>query len=139
MTLPVKLLDPDAFLPTRAHPEDAGLDLYARAPFTVGRGKQVRVGLGIAVGIPPGRVGLIRDRSGLAARGLHVLGGVVDAGYAGEVAVVIKNLSPADHAFERRDRVAQLLVVPVDLPEPVPVDELPLSARGDGGWGSTGV
>lgn len=141
MSLLVKRVDPDAFAPTRAHPDDAGWDLYFkdRRPLALGRGKQVRFPLGVAVSVPPGRVGLIKDRSSLAARGVHVLGGVIDAGYTGEVSVVLKNLGQAEVTFQRGDRVAQLVVLLVDPQEMREVDDLPPTARGAGGFGSTGA
>lgn len=134
----VKLLDPDARPPERAHAADAGLDLYLPRAVTVPRGRLLKVGLGVAVAVPAGRVGLIKDRSGLAAAGLHVLGGVIDPGYTGELMVVVKNLAVRDITLERHARVAQLLVVPVDRPGVDLVDELPASDRGAGGFGSTG-
>jgi dUTP pyrophosphatase len=136
--IPFKRLDPDAVLPTRAHPADAGLDLYTKVRLDLPRGRLLKFGLGLAVAIPPGRVGRIEVRSSLAAKGITVFGGTIDSGYAGEVSVVLKNASSSDHVIQARERVAQLLVLPVDVLEPEWVDDLPASDRGVGGFGSTG-
>ncbi len=97
---------------------------------------------GVAVAIPDGFVGLVAPRSGLAARhGVSVVNGpgVVDAGYRGELRVILINQGPAAVAFRRGDRIAQMVVVPVAEVEFEVVDELPESSRGDGGFGSTGT
>ncbi len=137
-TLAVRRLDPAAVLPTRAHADDAGLDLYSLedAALAPGEGKVIRTG--VAVAVPFGHVGLVCDRSSLAKRGLKTAGGVIDAGYRGEVGVVLWNISGAPQALKKGERLAQLLIVPVATPAPVEAEDLGETARGAGGFGSTG-
>jgi dUTP pyrophosphatase len=140
--LQVRVLRPGGRLPVRAHPGDAGLDLIAAEQVGILPGGRAAVPTAIAVAIPPGHAGLVVPRSGLARRhGVTVANapGLIDAGYRGELLVVLVNLGDAVHRIEPGDRIAQLVVVPVELPEPVAVDELPPSdGRGEGGFGSTG-
>ena len=133
----------NAVLPTRAHSGDAGLDLTACEAVTIEAGERTAVGTGIAVAIPYDHAGLVVPRSGLALRhGLSIVNapGVIDTGYRGEVRVILLN-TDRDHAFtvEPGMRIAQLLVVPVQTADVVEVDELTETARGDGGFGSSGV
>lgn len=142
MKLKVRLLVPGAQLPTRAHEGDAGLDLRASEPATIGAGERAQVGTGIAVEIQPGHAGLVLPRSGLALRhGIALVNapGLIDAGYRGELRVLLLN-TDREHAFELEpgDRIAQLLVVPFTALEPVEVPELGDSDRGAGGFGSSG-
>jgi dUTP pyrophosphatase len=142
MSLRVSRLDPDAKLPTRAHDGDAGLDLYALAGATLGPGERVSLATGIAVEIPAGRAGLVLPRSGLAARhGIALVNapGLIDSGYRGEVRVLLLN-TDRDRPCEisAGDRIAQLVLVAVEAPDVVAVDELELSERGAGGFGSSG-
>jgi dUTP pyrophosphatase len=140
--LAFKCLDPTVPLPEYAHDGDAGLDLRANADLEVGPGERAMVPTGLAVAVPFGFAGLVLPRSGLASRhGLTLANapGLIDAGYRGEIVCAVVNLdrrSPVK--IGRGDRIAQLLIVPVEAVEPVLVDELPASARGDGGFGSTG-
>jgi dUTP pyrophosphatase len=140
--LQVTKLRPDAIVPTRAHPGDAGLDLCAVEACDLAPGGRDAVPTGLAVAIPPGWAGLVVPRSGLARRhGVTVANapGLIDAGYRGELQVLLVNLSDRPHRVEVGDRVAQLVCVPVDGGDAVLVDELPPSdGRGDGGFGSTG-
>jgi len=142
MRLSVRRLDPAATVPTRAHDGDAGLDLYACEAVTVWAGERASVRTGIALEIPPGHAGLVLPRSGLAARhGIALVNapGLIDAGYRGEVRVLLLNTDGESH-FEVApgDRIAQLLLVPFAAAEAVEVQELATSERGDGGFGSTG-
>jgi dUTP diphosphatase len=139
--LPVKRLHEGATLPTRAYEGDAGLDLSACERVELGPGERAAVGTGLAVAIPEGHAGFVQPRSGLAARhGVTVLNtpGLVDAGYRGELKVVLLN-TDRHEAFvvEPGMRIAQLVVVPVALPEPVVVTELPDGQRGEKGFGSS--
>ncbi len=140
--LPVRRLDPRAVMPSRAHPGDAGLDLVALDPCDLAPGARAAVPTGLAVAVPVGFAGLVVPRSGLARRhGVTVANapGLIDAGYRGELVVLLVNLGDAPHRVEPGDRIAQLVLVPVALAEPVVVDDLPPSdGRGDGGFGSTG-
>lgn len=142
MRLPVRRLDPAAALPTRAHEGDAGLDLRALEAATLPPGARAMVRTGLAVELPPGHAGLVLPRSGLAARhGIALVNapGLIDAGYRGELRVLLLNTDrEAAFTVERGDRIAQLVVVAVASPEPVDVAELDASARGTGGFGSSG-
>jgi dUTP pyrophosphatase len=140
----VPVLGVDATLPVPAYarPDDAGLDLYAAEPVTLAPGARALVPTGIALAIPPGFAGFVLPRSGLALRhGVTVLNtpGLVDAGYRGEVKVLLVNHGEAPVSLSRGERVAQLVVLRVERVALVPVAELPESARGAGGFGSTGV
>jgi dUTP pyrophosphatase len=139
--LPVRRLRDDAILPSQAYDGDAGLDLAAAEGLTIGPGERAVVGTGLAVAIPPGYTGLVVPRSGLAARsGLGKVNspGVIDAGYRGEVRVVLLNTDREQpFTVEPGMRIAQLLVVPVPPVRLVEVDELPESERGERGFGSS--
>lgn len=142
MTLKVRRLDGRARLPTRAYPGDAGLDLYALEDGALDPGERASVRTGIAIEIPDGEAGLVLPRSGLAARhGIALVNapGLIDSGYRGEVCVLLLN---TDHAsaftITAGDRIAQLVLVKVQTPEVVEVDELAVSERGAGGFGSSG-
>lgn len=140
-------LDRDLPLPARAHDGDAGVDLYSAQDVELAPGHRALVSTGIAVAIPQGMVGLVHPRSGLAARlGLSIVNapGTIDAGYRGEVKVALINLDPDTPIVLRRgDRIAQLVIQRVELPELVEVasfDEAGLAdtTRGQGGHGSSG-
>lgn len=138
----VTMIDPDLPVPAYEHPGDAGLDLRSRESLRLGPGQRAMVPTGVTLALPPGYVALVCPRSGLAARhgiGLVNAPGVIDAGYRGEISVVIINHDPAtDYEIQRGDRIAQLLVQPVSTAALVPVERLPGSHRGSGGFGSTG-
>jgi dUTP pyrophosphatase len=142
MTLKVRRLDARARLPTRAYPGDAGLDLYALEDSMLAPGERVSVRTGIAVEIPHGQAGLVLPRSGLAAKhGIALVNapGLIDAGYRGEVQVLLLNTDRSvPFALAAGDRIAQLLLVRVETPAVVEVEELALSERGAGGFGSSG-
>ena len=146
-SLAVVRLDRDLPMPSRAHDGDAGVDLFSAVDLELAPGHRSLVPTGIAVAIPHGMVGLIHPRSGLATRvGLSIVNtpGTVDAGYRGEIKVTLINLDPQEPIVVRRgDRIAQLLVQRVELPELVEVssfDEVGLAdtTRGAGGHGSSG-
>lgn len=144
MQVKVIRLDPELPLPGHAHPGDAGVDLYAREPATLaGGGGRAIVPTGIAIAVPPGYAAFVHPRSGLALRhGVTVLNtpGTIDAGYRDEVRVVLVNTDPsAPFEIERGDRIAQLVLQRVETVEWDEVDALDDSARGVGGFGSTGV
>jgi dUTP pyrophosphatase len=131
-----------ALLPTRAHDGDAGLDLYAADAATIRPGERATVATGIAVEIPDGFAGLVLPRSGLAARhGIALVNapGLIDSGYRGEIRVLLLNTDRTE-AFivSPGDRIAQLVLTPVATAEPVEVSELATTARGAGGFGSSG-
>jgi dUTP pyrophosphatase len=135
-------LDAGVPLPAYAHPGDAGADLVTTVDVRLEPGQRALVPTGVAIALPDGYVGLVHPRSGLAARhGVTVVNapGTVDAGYRGEVKVLLVNLDPHSGVDLRRgDRVAQLVVQRVERARFVEVDRLPGSARGEGGYGSTG-
>ena len=140
--LPIVRLRDEAVVPTRAHAGDAGLDLCACEAAHIGPGERCPVGTGLAVEIPEGYAGLVLPRSGLARdHGIALVNspGLVDAGYRGELRVLLLNTDPAEtFRVEPGERIAQLVVTPVGLPEPVEAEALSDSARGDGGFGSSG-
>jgi dUTP pyrophosphatase len=142
MTLKVRRLDDRARLPTRAYPGDAGLDLYALEDGMLGPGERASVRTGLAIEIPDGQAGLVLPRSGLAARhGIALVNapGLIDAGYRGEVCVLLLNTDPvAPFTIAGGERIAQLVLVRVETPAVVEVQELALSERGAGGFGSSG-
>jgi len=139
--IPVKRLHEGATLPTRAYEGDAGLDLAACERIELGPGERALVGTGLTIAIPDGHAGFVQPRSGLAARhGIAVLNspGLVDAGYRGELKVVLLNTDRAEpFVVEPGMRIAQLVVVPVATAALVEVDELPPSERGEKGFGSS--
>lgn len=142
MTLRFSRLSEAANPPVRAHDGDAGYDLFAAESAHLGPGERASVGTGIAVAIPDGHAGLVLPRSGLALRhGIALVNapGLIDAGYRGELRVLLLNTDRAE-AFEIApgDRIAQLVIARVEAPEVIEVDSLDETARGVGGFGSTG-
>jgi dUTP pyrophosphatase len=135
-------LTEDAVVPTRAHPGDAGLDLYAIEAAHLGPGERWSVGTGVAVEIPEGHAGLVLPRSGLAREhGIALVNspGLIDSGYRGEIRVLLLNTDPAEtFRIEPGERIAQLLLVPIAAGDPVEAEALAESARGEGGFGSSG-
>ncbi|GIM94086.1 dUTP diphosphatase [Paractinoplanes toevensis] len=142
VVIPIRRIDPDLPLPAYSHPGDAGADLVAAEDAELVPGGRAAVRTGIAVAIPDGYVGLVHPRSGLAARlGVTVLNapGTVDAGYRGEILVILINHDREKTVkISRGDRIAQLVVQRVERAEFQVVDELDDTARGVGGTGSTG-
>ena len=138
----VRRLDPEIPLPSYAHPGDAGADLTTTVDLRLEPGERALVPTGIGIAMPEGFVALVHPRSGLAARcGISIVNapGTVDAGYRGEIKVMLINLDPREPVVLRRgDRIAQLVVQQVERARFVEVDELPASVRGAGGHGSTG-
>jgi dUTP pyrophosphatase len=141
--LRVRRLDERARLPTRAHPGDAGLDLYALEDAVLAPGRRAALRTGIALQIPEGQAGLVLPRSGLAASsGITLVNapGLIDSGYRGELLVLALNTDPErSHQISAGDRIAQLVLVDVHLARVVEKQELSISRRGDGGLGSTGT
>ena len=140
--LRVRRLDPAARLPVRAHDDDAGYDLHALHAASLAPGERATVATGIAIELPVGHAGLVVPRSGLAARhGIAIVNapGLIDAGYRGELKVLLLNTDPsATFEIAPGDRIAQLVVIAVAAPEVVEADTLGSTARGEGGLGSTG-
>ena len=134
-------LDKGATAPTRAHSTDAGLDLYSLQSANIPPGGRELVNTGVYVAIPPGYVGLVCPRSGLAHKqGLTVLNapGIIDAGYTGEIKVNLYNTGDEVYWAETGTRIAQLVITPIADARLVQVDSLDATERGDSGHGSTG-
>lgn len=139
MQLKIKKLNSEAVIPKYATENDAGMDLYALESSEISPLERVQISTGIAMEIPEGFVGLVWDKSGLSHKfGLKVLGGVIDSGYRGEIKVGLINLGKEKYTFEKGHKIAQLLIQPIAKAELVEVSDLSDSARGEGGFGSTG-
>lgn len=137
--LRVKKLHPAARPPQRTRPDDAALDLFADSSGFVAAGATAMIGTGVAIEIPPGYAGVIKDRSGLASQGVTVRGGVIDSNYRGEVKVLVRVESDEGWPHFVGDRIAQMLIVPVPTVWVEEVAELSPSDRGAAGFGSTGA
>ena len=149
------MLDKGAIMPTRAHKNDAGLDLYANADFYVPCARiygtencgavagSCEVGdethdTGVHVEIPEGYVGMIKSKSGLNVKHGLTAEGVIDCGYTGSIVVKLYNHTSKDYSFKKGDKIAQLVIMPIITPELELVNSLEKTDRGDGGFGSTG-
>lgn len=132
-------LDKGAIMPTRAHPTDAGLDLYCREDKMLWAGQSVRFDTGVHIQMPHGYFGKIESKSGLNVdHGVVCLGGVIDEGYTGSIVVKLYSCGAASHKFLKGDKIAQLVILPYLAPDLEEVDELEQSDRGSDGFGSTG-
>ena len=139
MDIKLKRVDETAKMPFYAHPGDVGLDLFSKEEKTLAPGERYNFMLGFALEFPEGYAGIMKDRSSMARKyGIHVMGGVYDAGYRGEYNVELINLSKEPFTIEKHQKIAQLVLFPVALGNIVEVDELSESARGEGRFGSTG-
>lgn len=143
MTESVEVLITASVVPHYAHPGDAGADLHSAEAVTLAPGERALVGTGVSIALPNGFAAFVVPRSGLAAKhGITIVNspGTVDAGYRGEIKVALLNTDQAA-PFEIAvgDRIAQLIIMPVTRAQFIPVETLPGSARGEGGFGSTGV
>jgi dUTP pyrophosphatase len=138
--LRVKRLLPGAQLPTVAHQgQDLGYDLYAAEGITIGARGMAKVKTGIAVEFTSGHGALLRDRSSMASKGLAVAAGVIDAGYRGEIQVIMHNLTASDFTINAGDKIVQMIPVRPETWFPVEeVEDLTQTVRGAGGFGSTG-
>ena len=142
MNVLIQRLDPDLPLPSFAHPGDAGLDLYSRVDVTLAPGERALLPTGVAIALPAGYAAFVHPRSGLAVKhGIGVVNGpgTIDAGYRGEIKVCLINHDPdTPITIARGDRIAQLVVQRVELPEFTEVEDLGDTSRGSGGYGSSG-
>jgi dUTP pyrophosphatase len=143
VTVPIKRLDPGLPLPVYAHQGDAGVDLYATQDRTIAPFERALIGTGIAVAIPDGHAGFVQPRSGLALRhGLSFVNtpGLIDSRYRGEIKVIAINLDPSEPIeISRGDKIAQLVIQPVEHVTLAETDELDITERGERGFGSSGV
>ncbi len=140
MEINIQRVDKGVEMPCYAHEGDAAFDLRSAEEVLLKPGEKHVVKTGIKMAIPKGYFGNIRDRSGMAAKqGVHCLAGVVDAGYRGEVGVVMVNLGKEDVSIEKNMRIAQMLIQKAEAPKIIEVDELEETTRGEGGFGSTGA
>lgn len=140
MKLLVKKLDKNAKLPSYAHFGDAGLDVYCNEEYALKPNERHLFTTGMQVAIPQGCVGLIWDKSGLAANfGLKTMAGVIDEGYRGEIKILIMNLSNENYKVEKYSKIAQLIIQKKEAVEIEEADDLDDTTRGDNGFGSTGL
>jgi dUTP pyrophosphatase len=142
LELLVQKLDKKARLPTKAHSNDAGYDLYSLSEIILKPGRVTDISTGIALAIPDGYVGLIWDRSSMGAKAVKVLGGVIDAGYRGEIKLKLIALNTFEQEWitlQAGSKVAQILIQRVENLPLIEVENLPESQRGEKGFGSSGV
>ena len=139
------MLDKGAYMPTRAHDVDAGLDLYTPIDFDMTYGDCKTIDTGVHVEIPKGYVGFIKSKSGLNVKSNIISEGVIDAGYTGSIVVKLRVVGNAGEyansykSFKKGDKITQLVILPIETPTPVLVDSFKKTDRGDNGFGSTGA
>ncbi len=138
MKIKIKKLKDGAKLPKYAHSGDVGMDMFAMETVTIKPGEHYRLWHGFAMEFPEGYMAKVFDKSSISKAGLHTLGGVFDAGYRGEYNTHLVNLSSEPYTVEVGDKVSQIVIVPVAIAEIEETDTLSESARGEGGFGSTG-
>ncbi len=138
MNLKVKKLHSEAKLPTRAHHDDAGLDIYCCEKTIIPPHTTVKVSTGIAYEVPNGYCVFAWDKGSLGSKGIKTLGGVLDSGYRGELFIPLHNLNNEPYVFETGDKIAQMVIQKVELWEVEEFDELSETKRGTGAFGSTG-
>lgn len=139
MVIKIKKLDPEAILPSYAHPGDAGMDLYAIEDTEVLPGETAKIRSGLAFELPEGYVGLCWDKSGISTKHkIKTLAGVLDSGYRGELLMSVVNLGSEPYVFRKGEKVLQMLIQKVEKPDIVEASELSGTERGAGGFGSTG-
>ncbi len=134
----IKRLAADVKMPAYAHPGDAGLDLFSRETRTLEMGEPHLFKLGFSLELPQGFVALIMDKSSMGQRGIKTLGGVIDHTYRGEVCAMLVSTSDREYLIRPGDKIAQLLIMPVATARLEEASELSETARGEGGFGSTG-
>jgi len=140
MTIKIKKLNQEATLPRYAKEHDAGMDLFSNETLSLQPNERKLISTGISMAIPKGYVGLIWDKSGLASKhGLKTMAGVIDSGYRGEIKILVHNLSNKPYTIESGNKVAQMLIQPVEQKQLLEVSELDETNRGEGGFGSAGL
>lgn len=132
------MLDPGAYMPTRAHEDDAGLDLYSPCFVMVRARSSATIDTGVHIEIPEGMAGFLKSKSGLYVKHDLTSEGVIDTGYTGSIVVKLYNHGDTDYEIKRGEKCSQLVLVKIDLPELVQVDHMNETKRGSGGFGSTG-
>lgn len=138
MNLKIKKLLPNAELVPFEHPSDAGMDIRLVEDFVLEPHVPTKVRTGLAVEIPEGYVGFIWDKSSIGAMGVKTLGGVVDAGYRGEIFIVLVNMTAEPISFQSGRKIVQMIIQKIEQPQIDYVDDLSESPRGEAGFGSTG-
>lgn len=136
--LKIKILNKEAKIPEFATKGDVGLDMYSLEDKVMNPGEHHIFFVGFALEFPIGYGAFVKDKSGISKAGLHTMGGVYDAGYRGEYNVHLVNLSDKAYSITKGNKIAQLVILPVELPEIEITDELSESERGEGRFGSTG-
>jgi len=139
MKLLIEKIVPEAKLPIRANASDAGLDLFALDDLTIPVKEWRLVRTGIKIALPTGTVGLVWDKSGLASKGLHLLAGVIDEGYRGEILVNVLNLNQKDYKLSAGQKIGQLLIQPILYPDIEEAIINDVTQRGEKGFGSSGL
>jgi len=140
MTIRIKKTHSEAILPQYAHPGDAGMDFFSNEEINLKPGERKLIPTGISMAIPMGYVGLLWDKSGIASTfGIKSMAGVIDAGYRGEIRILLHNLSQNEFKIEKGMKIAQMLIQPVEQKQLLEVDDLEDTQRSDGGFGSTGL
>lgn len=132
------MTDPGAILPKRAHPEDAGMDLFTMDGFFIDPGKSKRINTGVHVLIPEGYAGILMSKSGLNVNHDITSTGLIDASYTGSIVVKLYNHGKKTYQFNPGDKISQLVIVPIETPGIERVDRFPSTDRGDNGFGSSG-
>lgn len=138
INIKIKRLHPEAKLPKYAHPGDVGMDVYSLEEKTLLPGEHHIFVVGFAMEFPSGYAAVVKDKSGISKSGLHTMGGVYDAGFRGEYNVHLVNLSDKPYTVEVGDKIAQIIIYPVEIPTLQEVSDLSESSRGTGCFGSTG-
>lgn len=138
MKIKIKRLHPDAKLPSYAREGDVGMDMYAMETITIKPGEHYRFSHGFALEFPTGFAAIVKDKGSISNAGLHTMGGVFDAGFRGEYNTHLVNLGTEAYTVESGDKVAQLVIYPVEIAELEETDSLSESERGEGRFGSTG-
>lgn len=139
MKIKVKKLREDAIIPKYSHPGDAGMDLYSTEDIILKPKHRALVGTGLSIELPKGYVALIWDKSGVASKGIKTMGGVIEYTYRGEYKVILVNLSSKDFEIKKGQKIAQLLLQPIQTADIEIVKKLSKTSRGKGGFGSTGT
>lgn len=139
MKIKIKKLNPDAVLPNYAHEGDVGMDIFSNENYTLKPGERKTISTGIAIELPHGYASLVWDKSGIASKGITILGGVIDAGYRGEYKILLLNTSDNYYEIKKGNKIAQILVQEVEIVEIEEVKDLSETSRGTGGFGSTGL